>query len=99
MFESHRQAFSRQRFLTPQQIAQVQDKLSEMVVRGQMQVEFMKKYERELELWGEQRKLNPGSETDRVALDRIGKLLKEERLWWEAWEAGRIAPPPREVKQ
>src|SRR2546423_849187 len=43
-----------------------------------MSMEFVKRYEQELELWGEERERNPGSATDKRALDRIGKLLKEE---------------------
>lgn len=55
-------------------------------------VEKMKKYEKELERWEQQRKLKPGAETDLEALERIDKLLQE------LWPRYPVAPMPREVK-
>lgn len=53
-----------------------------------------KKVEEELELWEGQRKLNPGPETDRSALDRLQKL--HHQLWGSGLA---VAPPPRPVKR
>lgn len=72
----------------------IQNEIAEC--RGEL--EFMKKREQILEWYEQQRKLNPGAETDRAAFDRLDKLYKEHEAWSKAWKAGRIAPTPREKK-
>jgi hypothetical protein len=79
---------------TPKEDIRVRQRIEDWRV----EIQFMKRYEQEVELWEQQRKLNPGSETDRTGLERVGKLNKEWNAWQEARDAGRIAPPPREKK-
>jgi hypothetical protein len=62
-------------------------------------VQQMKKYEQVLEWYEQQRRLNPGPETEQEALDRITKVLKEQKAWQDAWDQGKVAPLPREVKK
>jgi hypothetical protein len=54
--------------------------------------EKWKKLERELAVWENQRRLNPGQETDRAALERLRKLHTT------LGPPSSIAPPPREKK-
>ena len=80
---------------TPEQAVRVRRNLD----KWREQVQFMKRYEWELELWKQQREQNPGSETDEKALERLGALLKEWNAWQDAQERPtNVAPPPREKK-
>ncbi len=52
-----------------------------------------------LEAWFEQRQLNPDSPPSLEVFDHLIRLDKEDEKWMEAWNAGRIAPMPREMNR
>jgi hypothetical protein len=79
---------------TPKEALRVQQRIA----HWRVYVQFMKRWEQELELWEQQQKVDPGLETDRKALDRLERLRKEWDVWENAQSAGRIAPMPREKK-
>jgi hypothetical protein len=70
------------------------ERFRQRVQKYRDELENGKKFQRELELWEQQRRLNPGPQTDRAALARL------EKLQGELWPPRRPqAPPPRPVKR
>jgi hypothetical protein len=63
------------------------------IVEMRAELVKMKRLEEELIRWEEERKVNPGLDTDRAALERLEKLHKE------LWPPPAIAPMPHEVKK
>ncbi len=57
-----------------------------------LSVEVMEWYEQE-------RKRNPGPATDQKASERLKQIMNDWKEWQKAWDAGQIAPMPREVKR
>jgi len=75
------------------------ERLRQQLVKFREHVKYLKKERSEMEAWLQERRLHPGSTGDLEGLNRMLKLHKEWDAWQEAWEAGRIAPMPREVKR
>jgi hypothetical protein len=76
---------------TPEAIARMRKEIED----GKDEVSKLKRMERECMILEQQRKLNPGVETDAKAIERLKKLRRE--LWPDPSDA--IAPPPRELKK
>jgi hypothetical protein len=72
-------------------------RIRKWVEKWRGELDFMKEWERELERWEQQQKVNPGPETDCETFDRLRKIRKEWNSWQEAQERGvNLAPMPRE---
>lgn len=74
--------------LTPESAAAARRELT----NWREEIGKMKKWERELELWEQQRKLKPNFETNLAALERLDKLRKK------LWPDRTLAPVPHEAK-
>jgi hypothetical protein len=80
---------------TPKEAA----RLRQAIETWREDLQFMQQLQRELELYQQQLKLDPGLEPHRAYLERSEEILREWKARQKARQQGvNLAPPPREKK-